>query len=53
MMRITVNNITMTKEKAIKTAIEVNDQTGIEVEVCNILGDPIIYVKEDGMIIKY
>lgn len=52
-MRITVDNTTMTKERAIKTAIEVNDQTGIEVEVCNILGDPIIYIKKDGTIITY
>ena len=52
-MRITVDNTTMTKEMAIKNAVEVNDQTGIEVEVCNILGDPIIYVKEDGTIITY
>ena len=52
-MRITVNNTTMTKEKAIMNAKQVNEQTGSSVEVCNMLGDTIIYITKSGRIIEY
>ena len=52
-MRITVNNTTMTKEKAIMNAKQVNEQTGISDEVCNMLGDKIIYITKKGRIIEY
>lgn len=44
MTRITVNNITMTEEMAIKNAHEIYDQTGEPVEVCNSLGDTVLYL---------
>ena len=52
-MRITVNNSTMTKEKAIMNANQVNEQTGASVEVCNMLGDTILYITKTGRIIEY
>ena len=52
-MRITVNNTTMTKEKAIMNAKQVNEQTGVSVEVCNMLGDTILYITKNGRIIEY
>ena len=52
-MRITVNNTTMTKEKAIMNARQVNEQTGAAVEVCNMLGDTILYITKSGIIIEY
>ena len=50
-MRITVNNSTMTKEKAIMNAKKVNEQTGESVEVCNMLGDTVLYITKSGRII--
>ena len=52
-MRITVNNSTMKKEKAIMNAKKVNEQTGTSVEVCNMLGDTILYITKSGRIIEY
>ena len=52
-MRITVDNKSMTETRAIAEAIEINDQTGIAVEVCNMLGDTIAYVTKAGKIIRY
>lgn len=52
-MRITVNNKTMTKEKAIMNEKQVNEQTGTSVEVCNMLGDTILYITKSGRIIEY
>ena len=52
-MRITVNNTTITKEKAIMNAKQVNEQTGTSVEVCNMLGDTILYITKNGRIIEY
>ena len=52
-MRITVNNTTMTEEKAIMNAKQVNEQTGVSVEVCNMLGDTILYITKVGRIIEY
>ena len=52
-MRITVNNTTMTKEKAIMNAKQVNEQTGTSVEVCNMLGGTILYITKNGRIIEY
>ena len=42
-MRITVNNGTMTREKAMKEAKEIHDQTSCPVEVSTTCGDPIAY----------
>lgn len=52
MKRITVNNGTMTKEKAMKKAKEFHEQTGKPVEVENMLGDTIAYFVK-GECIKY
>ena len=52
-MRITVNQTTTTKEKAIMNAKQVNEQTGVSVEVCNMLGDTILYITKSGRIIEY
>ena len=52
-MRITVNNSTMTTEKAIMNAKQVKEQTGVSVEVCNMLGDTILYITKSGRIIEY
>ena len=52
-MRITVNNTTMTKEKAIMNSKQVNEQTGVSVEVCNMLGDTILYITKSRRIIEY
>ena len=52
-MRITVNNTTMTKEKAIMNAKQVNEQTGVTVEVCNLLGDKILYITKSGRSNEY
>ena len=52
-MRITINNTTMTKEKAIMNAKQVNEQTGVSVDVCNMLGDTILYITKSGIIIEY
>ena len=43
----------MTKEKAIMNAKQVNEQTGVYVEVCNMLGDTILYITKSGRIIEY
>ena len=53
MLRITINNITVTRESALKDALEVNDQTGLDVEVCDILGEPIVYITTEGRVITY
>lgn len=42
-MRITINNSTITKEKAMKIAAECHNQTGEPVEVCTMLGTPVAY----------
>ena len=52
-MRITVNNTTITKEKAIMNAKKVTEQTGVPVEVCNMLGDTILYITKNGRILEY
>ena len=52
-MIITVNNSTITQEKAIMNAKQVNEQTGAPVEVCNMLGDTIHYITKNGRIIEY
>ena len=43
----------MTKEKAIMNAKQVNEQTGVSVEICNMLGDTIFYITKNGRIIEY
>lgn len=50
---ITVDNTTYTKKEAIVTAKQIYEQTGTSVEVCNILGDPILYITKSGKIIEY
>lgn len=52
-MIITVNNSTITKEKAIMNAKQVNEQIGVSVEICNMLGDTIFYITKNGRIIEY
>lgn len=52
-MRITVNNSTTTKEKAIRNEKQINEQTEVSVEVCNMLGDTILYITKSGRIIEY
>ena len=52
-MRITVNNTTMTKEKAIMNAKQVNEQTGTYIEVWNMLDDTNLYITKNGRIIEY
>lgn len=44
MKRITINNNTITKENAIKEARKFHKETGKKVEVCNMLGDTILYI---------
>ena len=53
MKRITVNNTTITKENAIKEAIEYNKKMHEQVEVENMLGDTIIFITKTGIIITY
>ena len=43
-MRIIVDYTTMTENKAIRTAKEINDQTGKPVEICNTVGN-ILYFR--------
>lgn len=42
---ITINNTTITKKVAIKEAKEYNDQTGLDVIVCNMIGDVVFSIK--------
>ncbi len=46
MKRITINNGTVAKKQAIKEAKEYNEKTGNAVEVCNMIGDTILYLKK-------
>ena len=41
------------KGKAIMNAKQVNEQTGVSVEICNMLGDTIFYITKNGRIIEY
>lgn len=52
-MIITVNNTTMTKELAIKNAVEINDETGTAVFVCDSLGDVIAWVNKQGKLTEF
>lgn len=45
MKRITINNGTMTRKKAIEIAKQYNKETGKSVEVCNMVGDTVLYLK--------
>lgn len=45
MKRITINNGTMTKKRAIEIAKQYHKETGKPVEVCNIIGDTVLYLK--------
>lgn len=53
MKRITINNVTVTKENAIKEAVEYNKKTAKEVEVQNALGDSVIFITKSGEVIAY
>lgn len=44
-MIITINNTTITKRVAIKEAREYNDQTGLDVIVCNMIGDVVFSIR--------
>lgn len=45
MKRITINNGTMTKKRAIEIAKQYHKETGKPVEVCNTIGDTVLYLK--------
>lgn len=51
-MTITINNGSITRERAMKDAAEIHDQTGVPVEVCTMLGTPVAYFI-DGKCIIY
>lgn len=40
-------------DEAIEVAKEVNDQSGVKVEVSNMLGDAVFTVAEDGTVLRY
>lgn len=44
-MIITINNTTITKKRAIEEAKEYNDQTGLDVIVCNMIGDVVFSIR--------
>lgn len=43
--KITIDNVNMTKKRAIKEAKEYNDQTGLDVIVCNMIGDVVFSIR--------
>ena len=53
MVKIIINNSTMSEDKAIKEALEINGQTGEAVEVCRTLGDTVLYISENSNKIFY
>lgn len=42
---ITIDNMFMTKKVAIEKAREYNDQTGLDVIVCNMIGDVVFSIR--------
>lgn len=42
---ITIDNVFMTKKRAIEKAREYNDQTGLDVIVCNMIGDVVFSIR--------
>lgn len=52
-MIITVNNTVMTKELAVKNAVEINEETGKSVFVCDSLGDVIAWVNKQGKLTEF
>ena len=52
-MIITVNNTIMTKELAVKNAVEINEETGKAVFVCDSLGDVIAWVNKQGRLTEF
>lgn len=42
---ITIDNVFMTKKRAIEEAREYNDQTGLDVIVCNMIGDVVFSIR--------
>lgn len=45
MKRITIDNGTMTRKKAIEIAKQYNKETRKSVEVCNMVGDTVLYLR--------
>lgn len=45
---IIVNNVTISEKQALKEAREYYKQTGLEVEVSDILCDPILWISNKG-----
>lgn len=44
---ITIDNTTITKKRAIEEAKEYNDQTGLDVIVCNMIGDVVFSIRKE------
>lgn len=44
---ITIDNVFMTKKRAIEKAREYNDQTGLDVIVCNMIGDVVFSIRKE------
>lgn len=44
---IIINNTTVTRKMAIKEAKEYNDQTGLDVIVCNMIGDVVFSIRKE------
>lgn len=42
---ITIDNMFMTEKRAIEEAREYNDQTGLDVIVCNMIGDVVFSIR--------
>lgn len=49
---ITIDNMFMTKKRAIKEAREYNGQTGLDVIVCNMIGD-VVFLIRNGKEYRY
>lgn len=45
-MIITIDNVNMTKKRAIEKAREYSDQTGLDVIVCNMIGDVVFSIRK-------
>lgn len=46
MKRIIIDNVVMTEKKAVEIAKQYNKETGKPVEVCNMIGDTVLYLKK-------
>lgn len=52
-VRIKIDNNSISEEQAKADAMEIFDQTGEPVEVCRMLGDPVLYITKEGQVILY